>query len=155
MIITPKDFRDNVFSALNTFWADRTPIAWPNLQFDPAAVSAYLEARLVGNPGGNVGSIERTVGAQRDYGSSTFEQTRSRSGLIVLTIYVRQGPIDTTGQLYDLVDAALSFLNHPRLIPETIIGKVGATETGPDGTFFVATVTGEYTYFTDEATVTL
>lgn len=144
--VTPVQFRDNLFAALDAFWNDRTPIAWPNLEFDPdrafpteADDDAWLEVQVLGDSAGQVpiGSSVGVAGAFR------------RSGSVTLSVYVRGNT--ATDLLYQLADAASQFLEarESRAVANTVFSGIGHQEIGFDGTWYQLNVTAAFTYFTD------
>ncbi len=135
-IISDVQFRDNVFTAFTTFWAGRSTIAWPNVEFDPETVDEYIELQLIGDPAG-----------QTPVGTSTFQQTKRRVGTVAFSIYVRENTsLDTA---YARSEAVKEFLENPRAISNTTFTGIGQQEVGPDGVFFQVNVTAAYAYYTD------
>lgn len=137
---TPLSFRDNLFTAFNTFWAARTPLAWPNETFDPGEVfstpadtDAWTSVTILGDP-----DSETRRGVQ------AFE----RAGSVTLMIHVRVGTL--TDKLYTLTDAALEFFElHRPDVKDAILGAPRSVELGPDGTWSIMEVTAPYRYFTN------
>lgn len=142
--VTPLDFSNALRTAFNTFWAARTPIAWPNKDFDPArevgddADAAWVRFASVGDTDGN----------QR-YSGSVDRAHFSRSGIATIEVYVRQQ--QTTDLAYTLANAALQFFEKPG-VANALFGNISSpVEIGNDGTWFQLTVSANWTYFTDRA----
>lgn len=143
--VTPTIFRDAVFAAFDTFWADRTPVAYPNLEFDPdsafptpGADDAWARLFLLGSADG----MER-------YSSSVLSNHWSRSGVLTLEAYGRQG--GSTDRVYELADAFMQWLENPG-VANTVFSEITQPqEVGPDGTWFQVVVTANWLYFTDRA----
>lgn len=131
-----------MFGAFDTFWADRTPIAWPNQPFDPESIgeaegAAWVRPFLLGD-----------VDGQRQLTRSTNPQHFERRGIFTLSIYVRQGSVQTTDQAYALGEAALQFVELPN-VPNALFTDQGLVEVGPDGTWWQLDASMRYRYFTD------
>lgn len=139
LTIKPAQFRDNLFAAFATFWAGRTPVAYPNVQFRPETVAgdAWVELQLVGDDAGRT-----------EIGSSEAGQPASFSGTLGISIYVRMG--QGTDLAYDLAEAAVAFMEAPRNVPNTLLRDISAPqEIGPDGVWWQVNVTCTFVYFSD------
>ncbi len=137
-VITDSDFRDNVFTAFEAFWASRSTIAWPNVEFNPEDLDEYIEVQLIGDPEG-----------QLPVGTSIAQQTKRRRGTVAFSIYVRENTsLDTA---YARSNAVKDFLSTTRAISNTNFTGIGQQEVGPDGVFFQVNVTASYAYYTDRS----
>jgi len=137
--LTPKGFRDALFTAFDSYWADRTPVAWPNKPFDPDSVgedndAAYVSPVLQGLPEG-----QRPIGA-----SGYFE----RRGLVIVNIYTRTGT--GTDKSAELSDDVLEFFEDPAPdVAEAVFNRLGVQEFPPGEAWQQVSVTASYLYFTD------
>lgn len=138
---TPTTFRDSVFAAFDTFWAARTPVAWPNDQFDPESLpladdTAWARLSLLGS-----------AEPETNHGSGIFRRT----GTVTVEIYVRART--ATDKLYELSDAALEFIERAAgsSVKDGFLRGGRLVEIGPDGTWYQANVVGDYLYFTERA----
>ena len=142
--VSPLDFFDSLMAAFTTYWADRTPISYPNKPFSPAtlvgddATAAWCRVFLAGDPAG-----------QTQYSNSAATDHFARSGQIVIESYVREQ--SGSALAYTLADAALLFLQR-KDVPDMIFQNISAPqETGSDGTWYQIAVSATWTYFTDRA----
>jgi hypothetical protein len=137
--LTPSEFRDALFEAFESYWASRTPIAWPNKQFDPDSIGeadndAYVKPVIQGIPEG-----------QAMIGASGYFQ---RTGLIIVNVYTRTGT--STDRAYALADNVLEFFEDPVPdVAEAIFNRLGIQEFPPGEAWFQVSVTANYLYFTD------
>lgn len=138
---TPTTFRDSVFAALDTFWADRTPISWPNKKFDPPELGldkadAWIRVDLIGSADG-----------EENRGSGIFQ----RGGTLTLQVYVRAQT--STDLLYQLVNAGMEFCERAAgaSVKDGFLRSARYVEIGPDGVWFQANVVCDYVYFTERA----
>ncbi len=137
-VITDADFQDNVFTAFEAFWASRSTIAWPNVEFDPEVLAEYIEVQIVGDADGQI-----------PVGPSTLQQTKRRTGLLAFSIFVRENTSLATA--YARSEAVKGFLESTRAISNTNFTGIGQQEVGPDGVFFQVNVTATYAYYTDRS----
>lgn len=140
--IAPVDFRDNLFSAFSTFWAGRTPVAYPNKTFKPEEVAGDLWVELTiagGNPGQQ--SIGDSVNSGKNF---------QRTGTFGVLIYQRQNT--GTRAAYEAADAVKQFMESPRAmgVPNTVFTSISEPqEVGPDGVWWQLNQTCTFVYFTD------
>lgn len=137
---TPRTFQDSVLAAFNSFWADRTPVAWPNKTFDPdaafpapAADDAWVSVTLLGSAEGEL-----------DRGSSIYQ----REGTLSIQLFVRG---DSSTDLFtQLQDAALEFLEvRSPDVKDGFMRNARFQEAGEDGVWYTGTATADWTYFTN------
>lgn len=135
--VTAGAFRDSVFNAFDTAWADETEIAAPNKQFITDGKAEFVRLYLLGNAEG-----------QR-LSNSVLTNFWIRSGIMTIQIYVRQ---DTdTDRAYVLAEKALLWLENPGVAQAIFTSRSAPVETGSDGTWFLVTVSADFQYFTDRA----
>lgn len=142
--ITPINFRDAVFGAFNTYWANRTVVAWPNLAFDPSSLdksdtTAYVKPAIVDEPEG-----------QQTRTTSVEPHLKSRSGSLGFELFTRGERSED--QSLELGDDLLAFLDRQHLaIPGLILSRRGMLPIGFQGVWFQRNVTAAFLYFTDRA----
>lgn len=140
--MTPLQFRDALFGAWDAYWAQRTPVAWPNVPYDPGAeVDAYVELQLAGNA--EDGRVPTAT-------SANAAGNHREQGTLGVSIYVRQG--NGTDRAYELADDVTKFFEpaQARAVPATVFSRVSAPQpVGPDGAWWQLLVTATYTHFTD------
>ncbi len=140
--VTAKDFRDNLFTAFDTFWADRTQIAPPNVHFDPDLIppgdTAWVRLFILGDSEG-----------QSRFSNSVDPHHFSRAGTFTIEVYVRQE--GDTDEAYTLAEAAIQFLEKPGVADSFFTQISSPVEFGPDGTWFQVSVSCSWLYWTDRA----
>lgn len=141
--ITPTLFRDQLFGALSTFWAARTPIFWPNLNADPAALgpdaTAYIKPSIVDQAEG-----------QAQLTSSVTPQLLSREGIFGVELFTRGEASEDLS--LSLKDALLQFVERvPRSVEGAIFRRRGSQTIGFGGVWYQVNVTAAFLYFTDRA----
>lgn len=141
--VSPLQFQNDFLSAFTTFWAARTPIAYPNVNFDPAeAVGSAMDAAWV-----RVYLLGEVDPGQVRYSNSVQSDHFGRTLVVTFEVYVRQNT--SLDQSYTLIDAVLEFLQKPD-VPNMIITNTSSpVEIGPDGTWFQVTVSAGLLYYTD------
>ncbi len=141
--VSPLAIQNALLESFTTFWAARTPIAYPNSNFDPAALlgddleAAWVRVYLLGDvePG------------QVRYSNSVASDHFSRSMTITFEVYVRQNT--SMDQPYTLIDNVLEYLQKPD-VPNAIFTNISSpVEIGPDGVWFQVTVSADLLYYTD------
>jgi hypothetical protein len=135
--ITPLAFQDAFLDAFTTRWAAQTPIAYPNVSFDPAALTEWVRVYLLGDdePG------------LTQYSNSVASDHFSRTLTATFEVYVRMGT--SLDRAYALIDVVLQFLQKPN-VSNMIVTHIGSPrEIGPDGTWFQVTVSANLLYYTD------
>jgi hypothetical protein len=140
--VTALDFRSSVFTAFAAFWADRTQIAAPNTNFDPAAIpeneTAWVRLYILGNAQGQT-RLSRSVNPDHF----------ARSGIFTIEVYVREGR--DLDEAYTLAEAAMEFLESPGVAAANFSNISPPQEFGPDGTWFQVTISAAFVYWTDRA----
>jgi hypothetical protein len=140
--VTPLAFRDSLFTAFATFWAGRTQIAAPNVDFDPAEIpeneTAWVRLYILG-----------AVDGQSRLSRSVNPDHFARSGIFTIEVYVRQG--GDLDEAYALADAAMEFLESPGVAAANFSNLSPPQEFGPDGTWFQVVVSSAFVYWTDRA----
>lgn len=139
--LTQQGFRDAWLAAFRTFWGGAslvTPVAWPNLPFDPAAQFPV--------PSGSDAWVRPVIQQQPEgdtpIGSSGY---RFREGTVGFEVYARaEAGTDRSGEL---VEELLRFLESPA-VEETAVRGLGTQEIGNDGTWFQVNVSGTFRYVT-------
>lgn len=141
--VTALDFRNRLFTAFETFWAERTVIAVPNVAFDaecdvPAGDTAFVRLYILGDANGQVRNS-----------NSVDRNHWSRPGKFTVEVYVRQG--GDLDEAYALAEAAIEFLESPGVADAWLTQITPPQEIGPDGTWFLVTVGASFVYWTDRA----
>jgi hypothetical protein len=137
--LTPTEFRDAYLTALNTYWAGRTPVAWPNKPFDPETVGeadddAYIQPQFLPVP-----EVQEYIGA-----SGYFR----RAGSVAVHVLTRSGT--GTDKALELADLLMAFFEDPDPdVAEAIFNNVNRNEIGGGGAWYQVSVTADYLYFTD------
>ena len=141
--VTALAFRDSLFNAFNTFWAGRTEIAAPNVDFDPdelpesdeAYVRLFIQGDLVG---------------QTRLSNSIARAHFSEEGLFTIEVYVREGTdLDLA---YQLGQAAQDFLSKPGVADSNFSNVSPPREIGLTGDgWFQVVVSAAWLYWTDRA----
>lgn len=140
--VTPRQFTDDLLTSFTTFWAGRTPLAYPNVDFDPASEvgddpsAAWVRIFIQG----------ADPGVQR-FSNSVQNDHYARAGRVVYEIYVRQAA--STDLAYDLADAILEWFQKPEVPNALFLNFSDPVEIGPDGTWFQVTLSADWVYFTD------
>jgi hypothetical protein len=141
-VVTALDFRDNVFTAFDTFWADRTTIAAPNVVFNPAEIpdtdTAWVRLFILGE-----------VEGQERLSNSVDPHHFSRTGTFTVEIYVREG--SDLDEAYTLAEAVIEFLEKPDVADSAFRDISPPQEFGADGTWFQVSVSCSWVYWTDRA----
>jgi hypothetical protein len=141
--VTALQFRDSLFNAFAAFWAGRTQIAAPNVDFDPdklpAGETAWVRLFILGDPEG--GQVRLSSSVQPDH----FQ----RSGTSTVEVYVRQG--GDLDEAYTLAEAVMEFLESPGVAAAKFSTLSQPQEFGPDGTWFQVSVSASWLYWTDRA----
>lgn len=141
--VTATGFRDALFTAFDEFWADRTPVAWPNKPFDPQALGeddadAYVRPFILGDPDG-----------QTRLSNSVARDHFIRAGQFTIELYSRMG--QSTDRVYELAEAVLAWLANPG-VTETIFSQISSPqEIGALGSWYQVNITANWRYFTDLA----
>jgi hypothetical protein len=140
--VTALEFRDRLFTAFDTFWAGRTLIAAPNVDFDPSKLpddaTAWVRLYILGS----------TEGQGRS-SNSVSRNHWNRSGAFTIEVYVRQG--GDLDEAYTLAEAAMEFLEKPDVADAWFTQITPPQEFGPDGAWFQVTVAASWVYWTDRA----
>jgi len=89
------DSHDAIITAFNTYWT-YTPVAWPNLQFDPSVVDEWV--RITNIPGDS---------NQASMGGST--NLHRQFGLVLLELYIDQD--SGARRSVELADLAINFFH--------------------------------------------
>ncbi len=138
--VTPLLLRKEFFTSFETMWADRSPIAVPNVGFDPDAVTgdSWVRLTITGRPEGEV-----------RYSHSVARINSSRAGDFTVQVSVRTGTdLDLA---YTHIDAIIAWLGSPGLAT-AYFTKVGTPiELGDTGAWFQMSVSAAWQYFTDRA----
>ncbi len=138
--ITPLLLRNSILTAFDTFWAQRTPIAVPNVAFDPDKVDgdAWARVTITGRPEG-----------EARHSHSVARTALSREGDLTIQVSVRSGTdLDLA---YALTDAVIEWMGKPSLAT-AYFTKVGTPiELGDTGAWFQVSVSATWLYFTDKA----
>ncbi len=140
--VTPLGFRNALFTAFDAFWADRTQIAVPNVDFDPDKIpstdTAWVRLFILGDAAG-----------QQRLSGSVEPQHFGRTGIFTIEIYVRQNA--DLDEAYALADDALSFLEGNGVADMKFSNLSSPQELGTDGTWFQLSVSAAWVYWTDRA----
>ena len=140
--VTALEFRTALFTAFDTFWADRTQIAPPNVPFDPDKIpegdTAWVRLYILGAEGG-----------QERLSQSVDPHHFSRSGIFTVEVYAREGA--DTDEAYELAEAAIEFLENPGVDASAVSNISSPRELGRDGAWFQVSVSASWVYWTDRA----
>lgn len=140
--VTALEFRNRVLTAFDTFWADRTQIAPPNVEFDPDQIptgeTAWVRLFILGSDEG-----------QDRYSNSVARNHFRRAGRFTVEVYVREGA--DTDEAYALAEAAIEFLESPGIDDSMFSEITPPQEFGRDGAWFQVAVSCTWVYWTDRA----
>ena len=144
MGLSPWQHQAAILAAFRTAWGGsslQTPVAWPNLPFDPAAAFP--------SPADSDAWV-RPVYQQPEEGDSRIGESGYlfRIGRFTVEIYVRSGK--GTSRAYDLADDVLVFLRG-QTVAETHFSGLGVNEIGDDGTWWQVNVGAAFRYVSDTA----
>lgn len=124
-VIPLQDWIDSAFGAFGAFWAGRTPVAYPNLPFDPSSLvgddAAWVRLFVLHDRGG------LDPGGQLSVGPSAAERSVLRTGIWTTEVYVREA--SSALRAYTFANDALGWLQDQR-VPQTVFSLLGVLEVG-------------------------
>lgn len=140
--VTALDFRNTLFTAFETYWAGRTEIQVPNVDFDPETLpdteEAYVRLFILGDEDG-----------QTRLSNSIDRAHFQNAGIFTIEVYVRKGIDLDLG--YQLAQAAIDFLQKPGVADSNFTNISPPRELGPTGAWFLVSVSASWLYWTDRA----
>ena len=117
--MTHEEAVDAILTEFDTAWADRTPVAHANVDFEPDENSSWARVTVIHSSAAQVslGSV----------GSRTFR----RFGTVIVQVFVPEGT--STQPALELGDAAVSALEGKFLTGGLQLQAAALEEVGPDG----------------------
>jgi hypothetical protein len=134
--LTPQGWEDAAFAAFAAFWAAETPIAYPNVPFNP-------ETEVGDDPAAAWVRLVVQVGSQAPIGTSGF---RFREGVLGIEIHARAE--QSRARLDEVADLALRFFEEANVEATTFQEVVGPEEIGSDGAWYQCNVRAGFRYLT-------
>ncbi len=138
MGLSPSAWEASALAAFSAFWAGRTPVALPNLPFDPASAvgdavdGAYVEVE-----------VRQPAEGEASVGRSGY---LLRSGIFAVAVRVRANA--GKARALELADDVLRWLRAAG-VAETVFRRRGLEEVGSDGAWFQVNVSAGFLYVSD------